>query len=88
MSNLYAFAIGQTRTDSSGNPLDCYFPLPLKAPDPELAKLIAAHFEPGTHPDRPLSRSMSFLSAVGEQLASCRPAAARCRWTADRGQAR
>jgi 2,3,4,5-tetrahydropyridine-2-carboxylate N-succinyltransferase len=69
MSNLYAFAIGQTRTDSSNNPLDCYFPMPLTAPEPDLAKLIVEQFEPGSQSieaevvDR-------FLAAVGEPLES------------------
>ena len=48
MSNLYAFAIGLARTDANNDPLDCYFPLPLKAPGAELAKLITGQFEAGT----------------------------------------
>jgi 2,3,4,5-tetrahydropyridine-2-carboxylate N-succinyltransferase len=69
MSNLYAFAIGQSRTDSSSNPLDCYFPLPLKAPDTELAALITEHFEPGTQAASAEAVGR-FLEAAGEPLAS------------------
>ncbi len=69
MSNLYAFAIGQTRTDSSGNPLESYFPLPLKSPDAEQAAVIAGHFEPGTH-EVSAERVERFLDAAGEPLAS------------------
>ncbi len=49
MSNLFAFAIGQSRTDTNDQPLDCYFPLPLKEPEPALAALIRERFESGTH---------------------------------------
>ena len=69
MSNLYAFAIGLARTDSSNEPLDCYFPLPLKAPAPGLAELISEQFEPGTQTTGAdvVSR---FLESAGEPLAS------------------
>ena len=69
MSNLYAFAIGQTRTDSSNNPLESYFPLPLKTPEPELAKLIVEQFEPGSQlvAAEAIER---FLADAGEPLAS------------------
>ena len=69
MSNLYAFAIGQTRTDASNSPLDCYFPLPMKAPDAALSDLISAHFQTGTQSTTRDAVS-SFLDAAGEPLAS------------------
>ncbi len=49
MSHLYAFAIGHSRFDSQGNILDCFFPAPLKHPDPELAAMITGHFDAGSH---------------------------------------
>ncbi len=68
MSTLYAFAIGLSNTDSSNNPLDCYFPLPLKSPEPDLAGLIAEHFEPGTS-SVSTAQAAAFLDAAGEPQA-------------------
>lgn len=50
MSEIYAFAIGLTSTDTRGNTLDCYFPAPWKTPDPSLSELITGHFEAGARP--------------------------------------
>lgn len=69
MSNIYAFAIGQSGTDASNSPLDCFFPLPLKAPEPALADLITGSFEPGTHAVSAAAVSQ-FIDAAGEPLAS------------------
>jgi len=68
MSNLYAFAIGQSRTDANAHPLDCYFPLPLKAPDSALGELISHHFEAGTQTVSAEAVGR-FLDAAGEPLA-------------------
>lgn len=69
MSHLYAFAIGRCRTDNSDNPLDCFFPLPVKAPEPELAELISKHFEPGTH-SVSAEAVAGFLDRAGDPLAN------------------
>ena len=68
MSEIYAFAIGLTRTDARGNTLDCYFPAPWKIPDAALAGLITSHFEPGTHPAEGPQLD-AFLQGLDDQLA-------------------
>jgi 2,3,4,5-tetrahydropyridine-2-carboxylate N-succinyltransferase len=73
MNQIYAFAIGHSRADSRGTPLDCYFPAPLKAPEPELTELITGHFSAGSQTVQG-SAVEAFLTAAGEQLAgSIRP---------------
>lgn len=47
MTDIFAFALGTSRTDASGAPLDCLFPAPLMLPSPEVAAAITAHFKPG-----------------------------------------
>lgn len=69
MTEIYAFGIGLTSTDSRGNTLDCYFPAPLKFPEPALAELIASQFNPGTQPATAASID-EFLDAAGESQAS------------------
>jgi 2,3,4,5-tetrahydropyridine-2-carboxylate N-succinyltransferase len=44
MTTSFAFALGLTATDSRGQPLDCYFPLPTINPDSALDELIDARF--------------------------------------------
>lgn len=41
MSNVFAFGIGISQTDSSGNPLDCLFPKPYLRPEAEVCDAIA-----------------------------------------------
>jgi len=48
MSNTFAFALGLTTSDSAGQPLDCFFPLPVLKPGGPLDELIQGHFEAGT----------------------------------------
>jgi len=48
MSRIYALGVGITSTSASGAILDCFFPAPLKDPDPEICELIRSHFPEGT----------------------------------------
>jgi 2,3,4,5-tetrahydropyridine-2,6-dicarboxylate N-succinyltransferase len=43
----FAFAIGVTRHSAAGATIDCFFPAPLKSPEPELGALIAGSFDAG-----------------------------------------
>jgi 2,3,4,5-tetrahydropyridine-2-carboxylate N-succinyltransferase len=67
-SNIYAFAIGLSRFDSKGAVLDCFFPAPVKTPEPALAELIRGKFESGT---RALDGKTvtGFLAAADRELA-------------------
>ncbi len=47
MTDIFAFALGTTRSDATGAPLDCFFPAPLMRPSAEVAAAITAHFKPG-----------------------------------------
>jgi len=47
MTDIFAFALGTTRNDAAGAPLDCFFPAPIMSPEPEVVAAIAAHFKPG-----------------------------------------
>ncbi|NKB97508.1 MAG: 2,3,4,5-tetrahydropyridine-2,6-dicarboxylate N-succinyltransferase [Pseudomonadales bacterium] len=42
MSDVFAFGIGISQTDSQGNPLDCYFPTPCLNPSGEVAAAVAS----------------------------------------------
>jgi 2,3,4,5-tetrahydropyridine-2-carboxylate N-succinyltransferase len=44
MPNVFAFAIGLSRRNAQGDPLDYFYPAPIMAPDAELADLVAARF--------------------------------------------
>ena len=46
-TSVFAFAIGVTRTNARGATIDCYFPAPLKTPEPAVAKAITGHFTAG-----------------------------------------
>lgn len=52
MSDVFAFGIGISQTDAAGEPLDCYFPMPLLRPPAEIAGLIGS-FEAGTTTSMP-----------------------------------
>lgn len=62
-SSVFAFAIGVTRENARGATIDCYFPAPLKDPEPALADVIRAHFDGGTHTVVPDSVD-AFVNAV------------------------
>lgn len=47
MSDVFAFGIGISQTDTDGQPLDCYFPRPFLTPPEALGQLIEG-FEAGT----------------------------------------
>lgn len=49
MSEVFAFAIGTARRNAQGDPLDFFFPAPLKAPDARLSQAIAENFSAGAH---------------------------------------
>jgi 2,3,4,5-tetrahydropyridine-2-carboxylate N-succinyltransferase len=49
MSEVFAFAIGTSRRSARGEPLDYFFPAPIKNPDAQIREAIAAHFNPGAH---------------------------------------
>ena len=53
MSQVFAFAIGHSRRNAEGEPLDYYYPAPLMKPDAATADLIAARFTPGIHQASP-----------------------------------
>ena len=75
MTGIHAFGLGTSSRSAAGAILDCYFPLPVRAPEAGLAALIGEHFQPGVSdvgPDQarpfveaiedgPLSTSMSAL---------------------------
>ena len=48
MTEIYAFGVGISATDAAGNPLDCYFPAPLKSVGGSTAAAISSHFDSGT----------------------------------------
>ncbi|HEX7034470.1 MAG TPA: DapH/DapD/GlmU-related protein [Pseudomonadales bacterium] len=50
---VFAFAVGITCTNAKGAAIDCYFPAPIKEPEPALAKVIDAHFKTGRSPATP-----------------------------------
>ncbi len=47
MSQVFAFAIGHSRRNTNNEPLDFFFPAPIKEPGDELAQLIANRFSAG-----------------------------------------
>ncbi|MFP6814406.1 MAG: tetrahydrodipicolinate N-succinyltransferase N-terminal domain-containing protein [Pseudomonadales bacterium] len=47
MSEVFAFAIGPAHRNARGNPLDFFFPAPIKRPDAQLSAAIAAIFGAG-----------------------------------------
>ena len=47
MSSVFAFGVGISQTDSSGNPLDCLFPQPHLRPSEEISAAVA-HLDAGT----------------------------------------
>ncbi len=49
MSEVFAFAIGTVHRNALGNPLDFFFPVPIKAPDAKLSAAIATIFAAGAH---------------------------------------
>jgi len=49
MSDVFAFAIGTARRSAQGNPLDLFFPAPIKTPEGELRDAITAKFSAGAH---------------------------------------
>jgi len=61
---LFAFGIAATRLAASGAMIDCYFPAPLRAPAPDLVRVITAHFAPGVSAVTP-SALQAFLTDVG-----------------------
>ncbi len=44
---VFAFAIGITRENARGATIDCWFPAPLKEPEPAVGRLISRHFASG-----------------------------------------
>ena len=44
---IYAFGVGVSSTSGGGDILDCFFPSPIKSPDPESTALIRALFDDG-----------------------------------------
>ncbi len=49
MSEVFAFAIGTTVENGSGEVIDCFFPAPIKSPDNATSGLIRARFKWGVH---------------------------------------
>jgi 2,3,4,5-tetrahydropyridine-2-carboxylate N-succinyltransferase len=49
MSEVFAFAIGTAHRNARGNPLDFFFPAPIKGPDAPLSDAIAAIFATGAN---------------------------------------
>ncbi|MCH8140496.1 MAG: 2,3,4,5-tetrahydropyridine-2,6-dicarboxylate N-succinyltransferase [Proteobacteria bacterium] len=49
MSEVFAFAIGTTVENRSGDVIDCFFPAPIKSPDSATSGLITARFKWGVH---------------------------------------
>ncbi|MCZ6640561.1 MAG: DapH/DapD/GlmU-related protein [Gammaproteobacteria bacterium] len=47
MSEVFAFAIGTTVENRSGDIIDCFFPAPIKSPNSHIADSITEHFEWG-----------------------------------------
>jgi 2,3,4,5-tetrahydropyridine-2-carboxylate N-succinyltransferase len=46
-TSVHAFGVGISSTSGSGDILDCFFPSPIKSPDPEATALIRALFDDG-----------------------------------------
>lgn len=61
---VFAFAVGVTRANAAGATLDCFFPLPIMAPEAAVAEVIAAHFRTGTHRVSP-ERLERFVTDLG-----------------------
>lgn len=47
MTSLYAFAVGISTLSHAGDIIDCYFPAPMKTPDPQATAAITSQFESG-----------------------------------------
>ncbi|MFW6094327.1 MAG: tetrahydrodipicolinate N-succinyltransferase N-terminal domain-containing protein [Pseudomonadota bacterium] len=75
---VFAFAVGVTRGNSSGQTLDCYFPAPLKSPAPEAARVIARHFDAGASDVLPEVLS-AFVRELADADANLTPQIARYR---------
>lgn len=71
---VFAFAVGTTRTNARGATIDCYFPVPLKDPEPAVAEVIGAHFASGRSEATPeaLRRFVDALAgAAGDDAPIC-----------------
>jgi 2,3,4,5-tetrahydropyridine-2-carboxylate N-succinyltransferase len=77
MSEVFAFAIGTVRRNAQGDPLDFFFPAPIKAPGAHLRDAIAATFKPGAFETSP-EAAMKLAEAIddGHQAGMLRAMAA------------
>lgn len=69
MTDLFAFAVGLPRYATSGDMLDCTFPLPLR-PDAEQAAAIRARFDTGVSLVKP-AQVAAWLAGTPESLQRC-----------------
>lgn len=60
---VFAFAAGLTTSNANGRAIDCFYPAPLKQPEPALASLIARHFTAGSSTVNPTALE-EFLGAL------------------------
>src|SRR5690606_7014351 len=63
-ASVFAFAIGVAHRNAGGATIDCYFPAPLKDPEPGLEEAIAAHFAEGVNETTPETVAR-FVEALG-----------------------
>jgi 2,3,4,5-tetrahydropyridine-2-carboxylate N-succinyltransferase len=71
-SPVFAFAVGVTRANARGATIDCFFPAPLRRPQPAIATLITANFPPGTSaiaPDTLNQFVVALSQAAGDAVA-------------------
>jgi len=69
MSEVFAFALGIARRNAQGEPLDLFFPAPIKTPEAPLAAAIAATFSVGAHDVDP---ALAATFAASSDDAQCR----------------
>lgn len=68
MTDIFAFALGISRTAKTGEPLDCYFPAPVKNPTTVLGRIIVDNFKPGVTTVTP-EMARAFSNAVAQNVA-------------------
>jgi 2,3,4,5-tetrahydropyridine-2-carboxylate N-succinyltransferase len=71
-SQIFAFAIGVTRTNARGATIDCYFPAPQKDPEPAVADVIATHYKSATSETTPAALHAfvdALTRAAGDRVA-------------------
>jgi 2,3,4,5-tetrahydropyridine-2-carboxylate N-succinyltransferase len=69
MTDIFAFALGISRSSPAGAPLDCYFPAPVKNPSAELGRIINDNFKPGVSSVTP-EIVRAFASAIAQNVSS------------------